>query len=143
MLIFGGKPTTIEYNKIISEDKRLVTMTVQEYGQQTIKFDASFSISSFEHDGLGRYGDPLNPEGDLLAMKNMKSILKTNGILFLSVPVGRDTLIWNARRIYGSVRLPLLLKNCEVIETFGFDECQFIKSDHNEPVFVLRNIKES
>ena len=28
---------------------------------------------SFDHDGLGRYGDPLCPDGDLLAMDNVRA----------------------------------------------------------------------
>jgi hypothetical protein len=32
-------------------------------------FDVILSISSFEHDGLGRYGDPLDPDGGLRSMK--------------------------------------------------------------------------
>jgi len=139
-LFFGGKPVTIEYNKIISDDSRLSFMTVEECRKSVKKFDAAFSISSFEHDGLGRYKDPLNPDGDILAMKNMKLLLKDNGIIFLSVPIGRDTLVWNSRRIYGKIRLPLLLDGWEIIETFGFNEELFDKSTVVQPIFVLRNI---
>ena len=32
-------------------------------------FDFAFSYSSYEHDGLGRYGDPINPVGDLSQFK--------------------------------------------------------------------------
>ena len=32
-------------------------------------FDVALSISSFDHDGLGRYGDPLEPDNDLRAMR--------------------------------------------------------------------------
>jgi SAM-dependent methyltransferase len=139
-LVFGGKPITIEYKKIISEDERLMLMTVDEYNGLKKRFDAAFSISSFEHDGLGRYGDPLNPDGDLLAMKKMKSILKPDGILFLVVPIGRDKVVWNTHRIYGRHRLPLLLKDWKVLEDFGFSDDLFNKPDYTQPVFVLKNI---
>jgi hypothetical protein len=39
-------------------------------------FDVVLSISSFEHDGLGRYGDPLNPDGDMAAMRSTRRLLK-------------------------------------------------------------------
>lgn len=138
-IFFGGKPTTIEYNKIISEDNRLKIITVDDYNKSKIKFDAAFSISSFEHDGLGRYGDPLNPDGDFLAMVKMKAILKSNGILFLAVPVGRDALVWNAHRIYGRNRLPLLLKDWELIDTFGLSDDLFNNLSAEQPIFVLKN----
>ncbi|MBN1687977.1 MAG: DUF268 domain-containing protein [Candidatus Omnitrophica bacterium] len=136
-LAYGGHPKTIEYNRLISEDPRLEVMTPAEYDESPVLFDAGFSISSFEHDGLGRYGDPLNPEGDLLAMKKMKSMIKTNGLLFLSVPVGRDILVWNAHRIYGIRRLPLLLKGWRLLDVkwASLDR----PSWEYQPVFILEN----
>ena len=35
--------------------------------EQNLNFDAVVSFSSIEHSGLGRYGDALNPWGDLIA----------------------------------------------------------------------------
>ena len=44
---------------------------------------------SFDHDGLGRYGDRLHPDGDLLAMQTVAAVLQDQGLLFLTVPVGQ------------------------------------------------------
>ena len=141
-LAYGGRPTTVEYNTIISQDARLKIMTVEECVKRQVRFDAAFSISSFEHDGLGRYGDALNPDGDLEMMKKMQLVLKPNGLLFLAVPVGPDALVWNSHRIYGKLRLPLLLKDWEIIDTFGFSESSFEHRDpgDKDPVFVLKNL---
>ena len=140
---FGAKTvTTIEYNKIIFLHPQMKTMTPAEYDKNPAEFDAGFSISSFEHDGLGRYGDPLNPEADLEAMKKMKKIIKKGGILFLSVPVGKDLLVWNAHRIYGRLRLPLLLEGWETLDAFGLNDSKLDVVDKGagcQPVFVLKN----
>ena len=64
----------------------------------------ALSISSFDHDGLGRYGDPLDPVGDLKAMRLAQCILKDDGLLLVSVPVGQDVVAFNLHRRYGSVR---------------------------------------
>lgn len=139
-IAYGGEPTTIEYNKIISEDERVRVMTVDEYDRTPMQFDAAFSISSIEHDGLGRYGDPLRPDGDILSMKKMKSMVRPDGLLFLSVPVGKDTLLWNDARIYGKFRLPLLLKEWELLDAFGYSTDVFREPRFDsEPVFVLKN----
>ena len=117
-------------------------ITPQEYDRDPIRFDAAFSISTFEHDGLGRYGDPLNPKGDLDSMKKMKSMLKPKGILFLAVPIGPDALVWNAHRIYGRLRLPLLLEGWKILDTFGFEESQLNQGEigaYSQPIFVLEN----
>jgi len=141
-LAYGGSPTTVEYNAIISGDARLKIMTIDECAKHRVRFDAAFSISSFEHDGLGRYGDALNPDGDLEIMQEMQLVLKPGGLLFLSVPVGPDALIWNLNRIYGRNRLPLLLKGWEIVDTFGFSENLFEHKDcqNQEPIFVLKNL---
>lgn len=122
--------TTIDYNQIRYAHPGLNTYTVAEFARAdpatTRKhFDAILSISSFEHDGLGRYGDPLAPDADLEAMRTLKQYVnspcppKTEPTkVFLVVPVGPDTLVWNAQRIYGPLRLPLLLAEWQVVDTY-------------------------
>jgi SAM-dependent methyltransferase len=53
-----------------------------------------------EHVGLGRYGDPLDPEGDLKAMRELTRVLAPGGTLLFVVPVGRPKIVFNAHRIY-------------------------------------------
>ena len=108
-------------------------------------FDAAFSISSFEHDGLGRYGDPINPDGDLQAMEKTKRMLKPGGLLLLAVPVGCDVIVWNAHRIYGPKRLARLLEGWDILDAFGFNQSLFYINDamhtyygNDQPLFVLR-----
>jgi len=140
----GGHPVTIEYNKIISQDSRLEVMTVDEYDANPRLFDVLISISSFEHDGLGRYGDPIDPFGDIKAMEKCKKMLKPNGILFLAVPVGPDCLVWNAHRIYGKIRMPMLLKGWRILGYYGRGK-SFEQDVHGrplnaagyQPIFVL------
>ena len=121
-LAYGAKKSyIIEYNKIISDSDLVVPIKKEDFKKIPRKFDVATSISSFEHDGLGRYGDPIDPEGDLIAMREMKKILKKGGILFLSVPIGKDTVVWNLHRIYGKIRFPKLIDGWELIDSFGFN----------------------
>lgn len=53
-----------------------------------------------EHIGLGRYGDPLDPEGDLKAMAELRRVLAVGGQLLFVIPVGRPRVVFNAHRIY-------------------------------------------
>lgn len=144
-LFYGGIPITIEYNKWVTDHPDLRCMTPAEYAQQPMIFDAAFSISSFEHDGLGRYGDPINPWADLEIMQAVQKMIKPNGLLFLAVPVARDCLVWNAHRIYGKIRLPLLLKDWELVACFGITGLEdpiFSTQSHKDPIqpiLVLRN----
>lgn len=79
-------------------------------------FDAVVSYSSVEHSGLGRYGDPLNPWGDLVAMGQAWCLTKPGGRSLLAVPFddAEDVLVFNAHRIYGPVRWPHLTANWQV-----------------------------
>jgi SAM-dependent methyltransferase len=53
-----------------------------------------------EHLGLGRYGDPVDPDADLKAMRELRRVLAPGGQLLLAVPVGQPVLRFNAHRIY-------------------------------------------
>lgn len=52
-----------------------------------------------EHIGLGRYGDPLEPRGTELALRELCRVVAPGGTLFLSLPVGRERVAFNAHRI--------------------------------------------
>ncbi len=53
-----------------------------------------------EHIGLGRYGDPLDPDGDLKAIAEIKRVLAIEGDLLFVVPIGQPKIMFNAHRIY-------------------------------------------
>lgn len=53
-----------------------------------------------EHIGLGRYGDPIDVDGDLKAISELKRVISTNGHLLFVVPIGKAKIIFNAHRIY-------------------------------------------
>ena len=139
VLSFDGKPTTIEYNKIVTDHPLLEVMTVEEYAKTPRKFDVVLSVSSLEHDGLGRYGDPINPDGDIQWMRQAKGMLKEGGLLILSIPVGKDHLFWNAHRQYGEKRINKIFEGWRCVATFGFSPCDLNTFEYtgHQPVFVL------
>jgi hypothetical protein len=140
-IMCGGHPVTIEYNRIISRSARLKTMTVEDYNRNPVQFDAAISISSFEHDGLGQYGDPIDPDGDLKTMHRMKSMIRKGGLLYLAIPLGADAVHWNAKRVYGPLRFPRMIEGWDLLESFaGPPEELYVKPSVCEPVFVLRNV---
>lgn len=57
-------------------------------------------MHTIEHVGLGRYGDAIDPEGDLKAIRELKRVLASEGSLLFVVPVGKPKIMFNAHRIY-------------------------------------------
>jgi len=107
----GNKITVVEYNPPICSDQRLSIINYCEFINQDVLYDCIVSYSSVEHSGLGRYGDELNPLGDVIAMNHMYEKIKTGGKLIWGAPVGIDCLVWNAHRIYGEKRLDMIFEN--------------------------------
>lgn len=115
----ASKVLVVEYNKPLCEHSKIIVYNHEEYTAISPKTDFAISYSSFEHDGLGRYGDPLAPNGDLRAMEQARNGLEDNGIMFFGVPLGPDSLVWNAHRIYGKRRLPMLLRGWKLLDVFN------------------------
>lgn len=147
LINYGAKTiTTIEYNKPECNHDIIRTITYDEFCKSDDKYDAIFSYSSIEHSGLGRYGDELDPYGDIETMLYMHRSLKKNGLIFLGVPIGKDAIVWNAHRIYGEKRLQILLlpDKLKELEWIGVDkkyiyECELSATNIIQPIIVLQN----
>lgn len=61
--------------------------------------DSLSCLHAFEHFGLGRYGDPVAPDGYERGFANLVDILQPGGILYFSVPIGRQRVEFNALRV--------------------------------------------
>ena len=142
LLTYGASNlTTIEYAKTKSEVDQIDVLTPYLFADRYLadaidQFDFGATFSSLEHSGLGRYSDQLNPYGDLEAMAQIWCIIKPGGLFILGLPCsldGRDQLVWNAHRIYGSERLPQMTANWRVIRV---TTCKDIHK-----LFVLRKIE--
>jgi len=138
--------TTVEYNVPICNHNIINTISYTDFCRSSEKYDAVVSYSSVEHSGLGRYGDPLNPNGDIETMEQIYKSLKNGGLCFIGFPVGKDYLVWNAHRIYGETRLKLMyLDKFKEIEWFGCDK-NFIHTcaiptgnpEYEQPVIILQ-----
>ncbi|CAF1279712.1 unnamed protein product, partial [Rotaria magnacalcarata] len=139
--------TTIEYAAIYSSVPRLFTITPMDFVRKQRNsenrrqiFDSIWSYSSLEHDGLGRYRDPLNPYGDFQTMTKLTCILKPGGFLFLGVPLNtQDFIQFNLHRLYGPIRLPFLYRNFHVIELLGSGMSTTKGSYGSQHFVVLQN----
>jgi len=149
LLEYGARHiTTMEYGMITSQHPQMATIVPAKVYEKIIagkwkQVDWIFTYSSIEHSGLGRYGDPLDPFGDLLVLQLMQCMLKPGGLLFVGFPVGHDTVVFNAHRIYGPKRLKLVFDGWNVLDMVA--DSEIILSEGpvgvytNQPLLVLQN----
>jgi len=150
-ILLGAKQVTvIDYNELTYHHTKIKTVSKRNFldffsyhSDELGTYDVALSISAFDHSGLGRYGDQLDPFGDVNeGMRKVADLLKANGLLFLTVPIGPDLLVWNMMRIYGPIRLELLLDGWEYVDRIGWDQNKLSQKTDNyrdtfEPVLVL------
>lgn len=109
---------TLEYGEIKSLHPQIKAYTPKDFRRKYLnktlgKFDAVITFSSVEHSGLGRYGDALNPWGDIIAIARAWCVTRRGGSLTIGVMYDEenDYLRFNAGRWYGKIRYPYLTTN--------------------------------
>ncbi len=78
--------------------------------------DCISCISTIEHLGLGRYGDSVDVDGDLVGMNRLVEVLKPGGLIILTLPFGRAEIAYPAHRIYDRARFDRLIAGMEVVD---------------------------
>jgi hypothetical protein len=62
--------------------------------------DSVSCLHALEHFGLGRYGDPIRHDGWRTGLTQIAAIVASGGVFYLSVPIGRQRIEFNAHRIF-------------------------------------------
>lgn len=146
LLLGATNVVTLEYGTIVSTHPNIQTLTPPEFRNLYIngtlgQFDTVVSFSSIEHSGLGRYGDALNPWGDLLAVARAWCVTKPGGALALGVPSGMDAVEFNAHRVYGKIRWPLITANWIQIDS-ALQSIQALEHEQSQdhPLMVFEKV---
>lgn len=100
------------------------------------------SICVIEHIGLGRYGDPIDPEGSEKAIAELKRIIQPGGNLYISVPIDDDNRVYfNAHRAFREDYLLTLFAPFEVVEKryiYGYQFSDRLRSGFGTGCYHLR-----
>ncbi len=114
--VFDIRPQKSKVKNIVFKQADLMQLQSELEGY----CDSLSSLHVIEHFGLGRYGDPIDKDGHIKAINNYYKILKTDGTLYLSVPMGKQRIEFNAHRVFAlSYLVPLLEKNFS-IKSFSY-----------------------
>ena len=146
--------TVIDIRCIESAVRGLSFMQADATTLSALESGSAESLSSLhaaEHFGLGRYGDPIDPDACFKFMDSLQRVLKVNGTLYFSVPIGNERLIFNAQRVFSPFTILERFKHLElvsfsaivrgrgVIENAPLES--YIKEHYSCGLFEFRKIK--
>jgi hypothetical protein len=114
--------TTVDIRPLHSEIAGLTFLRddatkLQRLGDGTVQSLSSLHVA--EHFGLGRYSDPIDPEACFSFMSALERVLAPEGILYFSVPVGRERVEFNAHRIFSPATILRQFASLELL-SFSF-----------------------
>jgi SAM-dependent methyltransferase len=88
-----------------------------------------------EHVGLGRYGDPIDYDGDLKAMAELKRVLAPGGQLLFVVPLSEPRIVFNAHRYYHPDQI------IKIFADYSLEEFGMIFDDQSFFLFRTQNVQ--
>ncbi|UKT64395.1 DUF268 domain-containing protein [Pedobacter mucosus] len=92
---YDYRPANIKLSNLTIGKVNLLSLPFKDNSIKSIS-----CMHTVEHIGLGRYGDPIEYDGDIKAMKELSRVLAQGGNLIFVVPVGIRRIEFNAHRIY-------------------------------------------
>lgn len=76
--------------------------------------DSLSCLHVIEHIGLGRYGDPIEPNGPEKACREIARVLREGGHAYVSTLIGRPRVAYNAHRIFSPEALTAMFPGLRV-----------------------------
>ena len=120
--------TMIDIRPLPFEIENLKFIQADATNLENISDNSIESLSSLcapEHFGLGRYGDPIDPEACFNAMKAMQRVLKQGGHLYIAVPVGdENSVAFNAHRIFKPELIIDTFNELKLTDFSVFSDCK-------------------
>ena len=92
--------------------------------------DSLSCMHVIEHIGLGRYGDPIDPKGDIKAANELTRVVKNGGSLLIVVPIGKPKICFNAHRIYSYDQI------INMFNGFKLNEYSLIPDDKTQGILL-------
>jgi len=115
--VFDIRPVTSAIPGIIFRQADLMAPSEKFVGY----CDSLSCLHALEHFGLGRYGDPIDPDGYAKGLSNMTQMLQPGGVFYLSVPIGEERVEFNGHRIFApSTILQLAQNNALILKEFAW-----------------------
>lgn len=108
---YDYRPAELKLSGLVSKHGDLMALPFVDDSVESLS-----CMHTIEHVGLGRYGDPIDYDGDIKATKEMSRVLQLNGTLIFVTPVGQPRIEYNAHRIYSYEQVLALFPGLKLVE---------------------------
>ena len=98
--VFDIRPTTTVIPGIVFQKADLMDKSFLSNFKEDDYCDSLSCLHAIEHFGLGRYGDTINHKGYHLGLENMTKLLRAGGKFYLSTPIGKERVEFNANWVF-------------------------------------------
>ena len=99
--VFDVRPITSKIPGIIFRQADMMKeLFLPENTKEEGYCDSLSCLHTIEHFGLGRYGDSIDTQGYIKGLENLSKLLLPNGFLYLSTPIGKERVEFNANRVF-------------------------------------------
>jgi len=135
--VFDIRPLNIDIENITFKQEDIVG----DNFNLTNYCDSVSCLHALEHFGLGRYGDKIDIYSLEKGLSNLVKLLAKDGLLYLSVPIGKERIEFNAHRVMDiSTILKLTGENLEVYKfSYIDDNGQLNKDVELNPEDIFNN----
>jgi SAM-dependent methyltransferase len=108
---YDYRPANLKLSNLVSKFGDLHALPFTDNSVESLS-----CMHTIEHVGLGRYGDPIDYDGDIKAAKELARVLAPNGSLIFVTPVGAPRIEFNAHRIYSYEQVLALFPDLVCVE---------------------------
>ncbi|WP_347988034.1 DUF268 domain-containing protein [Methylomonas sp. AM2-LC] len=110
------RPLSVKLENLVCREGTILNLPYADSSVQSIS-----CLHVIEHIGLGRYGDPIDPDGTAKACAELARVLKPGGYLYLSTPIGTPRVQFNGHRILSLSEIWQFLSELSLVEMAWID----------------------
>lgn len=119
LMVFGQRVRLLDIRPLPQALPNIEFVKCDATRMENIQDDSIESLSalcSLEHFGLGRYGDPIDPEACFDCFTAIQKRMKKGGICYISVPIGVEHVEYNAHRVFYAKTIRDSFREMELVE---------------------------
>lgn len=129
---YDFRPANISLDNLFCGKEDLLNLSFPDDSIESIS-----CMHTVEHIGLGRYGDAIDPDGDVKAIKEIKRVVAPGGSVLFVVPLsGNPRIEYNANRVYSYKQI------LGMFGGFDLKEFSLIVQEGDEPGIIINASEE-